>query len=353
MPVREASAGLPGAVPGTTEPMSVPSPALGMPSPAPEPPDVDDAGADLVQLLVDNESAAGRFVTSLVVVAAALVLAWAFAPLVTHPVSDPYTRYYLRKLVRYVLAAVTVVVLAVLWRPFAGQIGVVLGLTAAGIAFAMQEVIGALAGWVNIVSGRIFGVGDRIRMGGAHGDVIDVTPLRTKILEIGVPDAADEGSDAGTWVRGRQYTGRIVAVSNKASFTEPVFNYSAVFEYIWEELAVPVPHDADWQRAERILLDEAVQVSRSQGAQEAMRTMTRRYPVPLTEVEPRVFVRATDNWMELTARFVVPVRTARSVKDTMTRQVIARLENAGIPLASQTVRADARVEVSGPPDGER
>ena len=49
----------------------------------------------------------------------------------------------------------------------------------------MQEVIGALAGWANIVSGRIFRVGDRIQMGGVQGDVIDLTPLRTKILEFG------------------------------------------------------------------------------------------------------------------------------------------------------------------------
>ncbi|MGB9374611.1 MAG: hypothetical protein WCA82_10685 [Jiangellales bacterium] len=65
--------------------------------------------------------------------------------------------------------------------------------------------------------------------------------------------------------------------------------------------------------------------------------MTRRHPVPATEVEPRVFLRATDNWMELSARFVVPVRTARSVKDELTRRVQEHLEDAGIPIASRTL----------------
>ena len=46
--------------------------------------------------------------------------------------------------------------LAALWRAFAGRIGVVVGFFAAGVAFAMQEVIGAIAGWFNIISGRIF-----------------------------------------------------------------------------------------------------------------------------------------------------------------------------------------------------
>ncbi|MCU0300176.1 MAG: mechanosensitive ion channel family protein [Candidatus Nanopelagicales bacterium] len=297
-----------------------------------------DAFDALLRLLLDNESVTGRLVTTAVVLVLAVAVAVLLAPLPARRAADPYTRYHVRKLTRAIVALVTAVVLAVLWRPFAGQIGVVLGFAAAGIAFAMQEVIGALAGWVNIVSGRVFGVGDRIKMGGAHGDVIDITPLRTKILEIGAPSTAEgPAQDGGGWVRGRQYTGRIVAVSNKATFTEPVFNYSAAFEYLWEELSLPVPHDADWARAEQIMLDEARRVSRSEGAQAAMRQMTRRYPVPITEVQPRVFLRATDNWIELTARFVVPLRTARSVKDQMTRRVLAQLEEAGIPVASQTL----------------
>lgn len=320
--------------------MSEPTPQPSVPGPTVDP----DAGADLIELLLDNESASGRLVTTIAIVAVALLLSFVLAPLLVRPVGDPYARYSARKVVRWTITVVAVVALGVIWRPFAGQLGVVLGFTAAGIAFAMQEVIGAIAGWVNIVSGRVFGVGDRIRMGGAHGDVIDLTPLRTKILEIGVPPGSDGDGDPGAWVRGRQYTGRIVAVSNKASFTEPVFNYSAVFEFLWEELTLPIPHDADWHTAESIMLDEAVRASSSAGAQRAMRSMTRRYPVPATEVEPRVFLRATDNWMELSARFVVPVRTARSVKDELTRRVQQRLEESGIPIASQTLDVSTRTQ---------
>jgi hypothetical protein len=53
-------------------------------------------------------------------------------------------------------------------------------------------------------------------------------------------------------------------------------------------------------------------------------------PVPRTEIEPGVFLRATDDWMDLSARFVVPVRTARSLKDELTRRIRGRLDDAGI-----------------------
>ncbi len=284
----------------------------------------------LWELLVDNRTSGGRLVTSAVVVVAGILIAYLLGTLLARRTDDPYAKYYARKLARYATAIVVVIVLAIVWHAFAGRIGVVLGLATAGLAFAMQEVVGAVAGWFNILSGRIFRVGDRIEMGGVRGDVIDITPLRTKVMEIGSANSQE------TPVQGRQYTGRIVAISNKATFTEPVYNYSAAFEFIWEELTLPVAHGTDWHVAERILTEEAQRVSASRGAQEAIRHMARRYPVPRAEIEPRVYARATDNYLELSARFVVPIRTARTVKDELTRTVLERFEAAGIEIASTT-----------------
>jgi small-conductance mechanosensitive channel len=273
---------------------------------------------DLLKLLADNESAPGRAVTSLAVVLVAVVLGTVAGRMLARRADDPHSRYF------------AAILLAIVWRAFAGRVGVVLGLAAAGVAFAMQEVIGALAGWFNVLSGRIFRVGDRIQMGGVRGDVIDITPLRTKVMEIG--SSAQDVS----WVRGRQFTGRIVAISNKATFTEPVFNYSAGFDYLWEELTVPVSFDADWECAVSILREEAIRVSSTEGASQAIAHMRRSYPVPETELQPRVFTTATDDYLELSARFLVPLRTARPVKDELTRRVVARFSEVGIEVASTT-----------------
>ncbi len=167
-------------------------------------------------------------------------------------------------------------------------------------------------------------------MGGVRGDVLDLSPLRTKILEIG------SAQQDQSWIRGRQYTGRVVSVSNKAVFSEPVFNSSAAFNYLWEELSIPVPYADDWRRAEQILREEAERASSSADARRAMEEVRRRYPVGRAEVEPRVFVRATDNWVELSARLVVPVRTARQAKDEMTRRVLDRFTEESISVASAT-----------------
>jgi small-conductance mechanosensitive channel len=289
---------------------------------------------DALDLLADNQSVAGRAATSAAILIGAIVVAWLGGRVASARSDDPHTRYYTRKLVRYVVAVVAIVALGITWRAFAGRAGVVLGFAAAGIAFAMQEVVGALAGWFNILSGQIFRVGDRIQMGGVRGDVIDITLLRTKVMEIG--SRADDES----WVRGRQFTGRVVSISNKATFTEPVYNYSASFDYLWEEITLPVAFDADWEAAAGILEREAVSVSASVEAAAAISRMRRTYPIPPAELRPSVFATPTDDYMELTARFVVPVRDARSVKDALARRVVEAFEKIGVEIASTTSRID-------------
>lgn len=297
----------------------------------------------LWDLLRDNDSAGGRALTSLAVVVAAVLVSGLLARVVARRHADPFDRYVFRKLVRYGIVVVALIALAVVWRPFAGRIGVVVGLITAGVAFAMQEVIGAVAGWFSIFTSRLYRVGDRVDVGGVRGDVIDVTPLRTKLMEMGSERQGD------SWVGGRQLTGRIVSVSNKSVFTHPVFNYSATFDFLWEELVVPIPYDDDWRRAEQILSVAVRQISATTESREAIDAMRRSSPIPPTDLEPRVFVRLTDNWVELAARFVVPVRTARAAKDTISRVILDQLAGAGISIASSTSTVTLRhAEPPGP-----
>ncbi|MEU5931279.1 mechanosensitive ion channel family protein [Micromonospora sp. NPDC047187] len=284
----------------------------------------------LLEAVWDTSSVSGRLVTSVVLIVLAVVLAGVAGRLATLRVAGTSNRYYLRKAVHYLTVVVLLFALALLWQPFAGRIGVVVGLLAAGLALAMQEVIGAFAGWISILTGRQYRVGDRIQMCGVRGDVLDITPLRTRILESG------SSSDPESWIRGRQYTGRVVSLSNHLVFTTPVYNSSTVLDHLWEDLTLPIPYEADWHLAERILCEEAQTISSTVEARHAIEQMRRRYPVAEAEVDPRVFVRATSNWVELSARFVVPVRAARQVKDQVTRRVLDRFAENAIKVASVT-----------------
>jgi small-conductance mechanosensitive channel len=274
----------------------------------------------------------GRVIATIVVVAAVVLVAVTGGRVAAARGRDEFASYYYRHLARYGAVLIGAVALLVVWRSIIGHLAIFAGLLAAGLAFAMQEVIGSIAGWFNIVSGGIYRVGDRVEIAGVKGDVIDITLLRTKVLEIG-----SSQPDEPTWVGGRQSTGRIVSISNKATFEQPTYNYSSFFEYVWEELRIPVPYDVDWKAAERIVLEEAERVSATEGAREAIREMTARFPIPRHEVDPKVYVSLTDNWVELAARFVIPVRRSRTIHDELNRAIRERFDAAGIRIASETM----------------
>jgi small-conductance mechanosensitive channel len=217
------------------------------------------------------------------------------------------------------------------------RLATALGLVTAGLAFALQKVVTAVAGYFVILRGKNFNVGDRITMGGVRGDVIGLGFIQTTIMEMGQPPPV-QSADPAMWVQSREYTGRIVTVTNDKLFDEPVYNYTREFPYIWEEMSVPIAYNANRIRAEEILLEAAARytVPIAQLSQGALDEMQRRYFVKPAEMKPKVYYRLTDNWLELTVRFIVQDHGIRALKDSMARDVLRALDEAGIVIASAT-----------------
>ncbi len=184
---------------------------------------------------------------------------------------------------------------------------VALGVAGAGIAFALQEVIVSVAGWIAISFGQFYRVGDRVQLGGIKGDVIDINVLRTTVMEI------------GEWVKGDQYNGRIVRIANSFVFKEPVYNYSADFPFVWDEISVPIKYGSDHALARQIIAEAASQVVAPcvEAARKNWGDMRRKYAVENAVIEPTIFLAANDNWMEFTLRYVVEYGLRRGTKDRL------------------------------------
>jgi len=224
-----------------------------------------------------------------------------------------------------------------IWFDNPARLATGVGLLGAGLAFALQKVVTSFAGYFVILRGKTFNVGDRITMGGVRGDVVSLSFLQTSIMEMGEPPAMQD-ADPTIWVRSRQYTGRIVTVSNAQIFDEPVYNYTREFPYIWEELRLPIAFSDDRARVEQILLEAAAKetVQISELAKPALDALEQRFEMKPAEVAPRVYYRITDNWMELTVRFLCKEHDVRGLKDRMSREVMAKLDAAHIGIASST-----------------
>jgi len=232
----------------------------------------------------------------------------------------------LRMVLRNAILFMGSAVVLFIWIGF-GNFAVFMGILGAGIAFASQEVLGSVAGYLNIVTGNLYRIGDRVRIGDVVGDVVDITLLRTTLMEI------------GEWVKADQYTGRIVSVANRSVFADPVFNYTQDFRYLWDEITIPITYDSNWRHAGELMLELGREYSSAllAEAEAELGTMKELYPLEDTVVEPTLYVVMTDNWIEMTLRYVVEARNRRPVTAQLHRELLQRFEaDEQITVASAT-----------------
>src|SRR4051812_41742900 len=91
-----------------------------------------------------------------VVVVATVAAYYAIAWLVNRRVEDEYGRRSIRRGIQFIALVVGLVVIGYVWGVFSRRTSWAFALLAAGLAFALQEVLGSVAGWFNIMLGGIY-----------------------------------------------------------------------------------------------------------------------------------------------------------------------------------------------------
>lgn len=246
-------------------------------------------------------------------------------------------RFWAKQAISVLGALLMIIIVASIWFNEPERLATAAGLVTAGLAFALQKVISSIAGYIVILRGRNFTVGDRISMGGVRGDVIGLGFIQTTIMEMGQPPAV-QSADPAVWVKSRQFTGRIVTVANNKIFDEPVFNYTRDFPFIWEEISIPITYQTDRAKTEEIMLAATQKyiLDITQLGQESVKKLESDYFVNVQDFEPKVFYRITDNWLELTVRFIVGEHHVREVKNNISRDMLEHFDENGIGIASAT-----------------
>lgn len=234
----------------------------------------------------------------------------------TRSIASNAARYRVRKFIGFFGYLLVALIILPMFSDRLGQLGVILGVAGAGIAFALQEVIASVAGWMALSFGGFYRPGDRVQLGGIKGDVIDIGILRTTVME------------TGDWVAGDLYNGRIVRIANSFVFKEPVFNYSGEFSFLWDEFKVPVRFGSDWRMAQELI--ETAVSNHTQAFAENVSSdwhaMTEKFRIEDARVSPHVTLAVTDNWVEFTARYVVDYRQRRSTKDAIMRDLLVAFD---------------------------
>ena len=230
-------------------------------------------------------------------------------------VADTARRYSITKSLNYLLGFFFFLLLVMVWTRSGTGLAAYLGILSAGLAIALQDPLTNFAGWLFIMVRRPFVVGDRIEIGQHAGDVIDVRLFQFSLIEI------------RNWVDADQSTGRIIHVPNGGVFRDPLANFTQGFNFIWDEIAVTITFESNWEAAKEILSEVAAEHSaiQSEHAAEQVRAAARRFLIQYHHLTPIVWTSVADIGVTLTLRYLCEPRQRRSTANNIWESILREL----------------------------
>src|SRR5437588_7427707 len=280
-------------------------------------------GSELIPLPRAQAELSHRLLRGFALVVIVFVIAKSVRVYAIGRIEDSSTRFTLRRILLLVagllIAVIVVSVVFVNWYPAVAALGV--GSIIVGLA--VQTPMKSFIAWIYILVRRPFRVGDRIQIGSATGDVIDVGYLDTTLWEFG-----------GKYISGDHPSGRLIKFPNEKVLDELIYNYSwPLFPYIWNEVKFQVAYNADLEfiakTMQKITEEELGQEMLKRV--ETFRDLLARTPVDELDVHehPRVIFRVADNtWLEAIVRYLVAPREAGRVKSRLIKKLLAALNAA-------------------------
>jgi small-conductance mechanosensitive channel len=233
---------------------------------------------------------------------------------------DAATRYNLRRVLKLLVGLVLfLIAISVIFANWYTTV-VSLGLISLILGFALQTPITSFIGWIYILVRTPYRVGNRIRIGEATGDVIDVSYLDTTLWEFG-----------GEYLSTDHPSGRIIKFPNSKVLNTAVYNYSwPLFPYIWNEISFQVAYESDLEFVAKTM-QETAEEDLGQAMIERVKTfreLLAHTPVDQLEVRehPAVFFRINNNtWVEATVRYLVEPKQAGRVKTKLIKKMLEKL----------------------------
>ncbi len=259
-----------------------------------------------------NPNIQGRIFSSLLIIVILWALRWVVLQFVWRRTDDAQTRYRWQKTTAYGSVIFGLLLVIRVWFAGIQSLATLLGLVTAGLAIALQDLVKSMAGWAFVLWRRPFAVGDRIQVGNMKGDVIDIRLFKFTLMEI------------GNWVGAEQSTGRVIHLPNSLIISETIANYSKGFDFIWNEIAVLVTFESNWQKAKQLLhaIGEKHAAPLNQQAEKRIREASKRYLIFYSALTPTVYTSVKDSGILLTIRYLIDPRKRRNSENIIWEDIL-------------------------------
>ncbi len=291
------------------------------------------------------ENIVRNLLVSLAIIAFVLILRFIALRIVYRQVEDVSLHYKWKKNLSYIAGFIALLVIGRVWFEGFQSFATILGLVAAGLVIALRDSVNDLAGWIYVMSRKPFDIGDRIQIGEHKGDVVDKRLFKFTIMEI------------GNWVDADQSTGRVLHIPNQKILNETISNYTAEFEFIWNEIRVPLTYESNWEKAKQRLKQIAEfysQDTKSEAGRQ-LRRAAKSYMIVYKHLTPTVYTNVEESGIVLTIRYLTNPRRRRGTEEKIWEEILRAFQKeSDIEFAYPTTRMFRRHE-EGPviPGGDR
>lgn len=232
--------------------------------------------------------------------------------------------FLFNKNISILINIISLIVLFIIWEPHLKNIITLISFISAGLTIAIRDIILNLFAGIFINARKPFKLEDRISIDGVIGDVVVINALSFKILE--VKDREN----------GEQSSGLIINIPNSFVFSKSLKNYNTAFKYIWEEITVKIPLDADVERNKKEILEivenNEIVASIPKKMNKEIHDASLDYRIYYNHLTPIIYTKVVDSHIELTARFLVHPKKSRIVEDDVWTKILNKYKENKIDL---------------------
>lgn len=250
-------------------------------------------------------------VQTLLAIIAIGVLRWLLSRRISKvPFATPEEKLRWLVAARNAMLFLLVATMIIIWNDAIRSVLLSLVALGAAVVLATKEILLCFIGSLWRTTTGAFHVGDRIEVMGLRGDVIDHGPFATTLLEVG------PGSEVN------QASGRAVVLPNSLFLQHPLVNETFTDTFVLHTFRLTVPRDADWRRAEALLLEAAATACAPflDEARVMFERQVTRHSLPMLGVEPRVsLILHNPATIEMLVRIPVPVRQKNKIEQAILR----------------------------------
>ena len=201
----------------------------------------------------------------------------------------------------------------IIWNNFIKNLMTLISVISAAITISLRELILNFFCGIYINIKKPFKVEDRIEIDGIKGDVTNIFALSFEVVEVSTNETHG------------QSTGIIVTFPSSIVLTKPIKNITKGFKYIWDEIVIKIDLQSDLQKNKKeiykIINNNEIIKNIPHKMKNQINYINSTNRIYYNKLDPIIYTRIVDNYIELTVRYLMHPKKARYVESEIWNKI--------------------------------